>query len=311
MRTRVFATAAKQLEAIGKEAPAVVLTDMQMPNMNGLQLVEAVRSDFPWVPIILMTARGSEELAIAALQAGASHYFAKRNLRQELPDVLPQVLAAARTDRRRHELLGCVEHVDCRFVLDNDPALVPLLVAHLQEQMERMSLCNKSGKIRLGVALEEALLNGIYHGNLEVSSDLKADGSDAFGRLAELRRYKEPFASRRLYVDVNLNTAQAVFVIRDEGPGFDFQTARPDRPGKPAQAQRPRPAADPHLHGRGDSQPDRQSTHHDHAPAAIERRQRFVVFTLKVLPSAAQGREAWRAHLGRSSLRQDPVVCGS
>src|SRR5207244_2817578 len=92
-----------------------------------------------------------------------------------VPAVVITDLPMPRTDRRRHELLSCVEHVDCRFVLDNDPAMVPLLVAHLQEQLERMGLCDKSSKIRVGVALEEALLNGIYHGNLEVSSVLKEE----------------------------------------------------------------------------------------------------------------------------------------
>ncbi|MFL5341345.1 MAG: response regulator [Gemmataceae bacterium] len=227
LRVECAADGCEALAAIGRAVPAVIITDLQMPNMDGLQLVEAVRADFPWVPVVLMTSRGSEEIAIAALHAGAAHYFAKRNLKTELPVVLPQVLAAARTDRRRHELLSCVEHVDCRFVLDNDPAMVPLLVAHLQEQLERMGLCDKSSKIRVGVALEEALLNGIYHGNLEVSSVLKEESEGAFRRLAEQRRRQEPYCRRKLSVDVHLNTTKAVFVIHDDGPGFDV-TQLPD-----------------------------------------------------------------------------------
>ena len=222
LRAIYAADGCEAIAAIEKEAPVVVLTDLQMPNMDGLELVETIRSEFPEIPVILMTAKGSEENAIAALRAGASHYFGKRHLREELPHVLSQVLAAVRSERRRNELLGCVEHLDCRFVLENDPALVPLLVAHLQEQLERMGLCDKTGKIRVGVALEEALLNGIYHGNLEVSSDLKQDGGDAFQRLAEERRGQGPYSDRRLYVDVRLNATRAVFAIRDEGRGFDL-----------------------------------------------------------------------------------------
>ena len=74
----------------------------------------------------------------------------------------------------------------------------------------------------MGVALEEALLNGIYHGNLEVSSDLKQDDDDAFNRLAARRRREEPYCQRRLHVHVRLDSETAVFVIRDEGPGFDL-----------------------------------------------------------------------------------------
>jgi hypothetical protein len=98
---------------------------------------------------------------------------------------------------------------------------VQLLVGHLQEYVYGMKLCNQNEKTRIGVALEEALLNGLYHGNLEVSSDLKQDGSDAFQRLAEDRRRQPPYCERRLFVRVNLDTSEARFEIRDEGPGFD------------------------------------------------------------------------------------------
>src|SRR5579859_4297636 len=60
------------LDAMSRETPAVVLTDMQMPEMGGLELVEQIRSDYPSVPVVVMTAVGSEEIAAAALQAGAA-----------------------------------------------------------------------------------------------------------------------------------------------------------------------------------------------------------------------------------------------
>ncbi len=106
-------------------------------------------------------------------------------------------------------------------MLENDPALVPLLTAHLQEYAVRMGLCDSNGRIRLGVALEEALLNGLYHGNLELSSSLKQDGGGAFERLTAQRRRQAPYAGRRLHVHVRMDAAAAVFVVRDEGPGFD------------------------------------------------------------------------------------------
>ena len=44
--------------------PDVVITDLQMPLMNGLELVEALRKDYPLIPVVLMTAQGSEEIAV-------------------------------------------------------------------------------------------------------------------------------------------------------------------------------------------------------------------------------------------------------
>ena len=233
-----YANDGKQaLAAIAKEVPALVLTDLLMPRMDGLELVEEMRCAYPTVPVVLMTARGSEEIAIAALRGGAANYVPKRCLAQDLPFILPQVLATARQERRRHRLLECIASLDCRFVLDNDAAMAHLLVHHLQEHALRMGLCDANGKIRLGIALEEALLNGIYHGNLEVSSDLRRDGHGSFERLVEQRRHLSPYGTRRLHVHARLSSDQAVFVPRDEGPGFD-PTTLPD-PTDPANMTRP------------------------------------------------------------------------
>ena len=73
----------------------MVLTDLNMPEMNGLQLVEAARGDFPAVPVVLMTALGSEEIAVEALQKGAASYVPKRNLAQDIADTLDRVVAVA------------------------------------------------------------------------------------------------------------------------------------------------------------------------------------------------------------------------
>src|SRR5712692_8259736 len=62
------------LELMKDHQPDLIITDMQMPEMDGLQLVEEVRCKYPGIPVILMTAHGSEELAVQALQKGAASY---------------------------------------------------------------------------------------------------------------------------------------------------------------------------------------------------------------------------------------------
>src|SRR5262249_12608106 len=121
----------------------------------------------------------------------------------------------------------CLRAYECEMELENDPALVAPLVAHCQEHALRMGLCNEHGKVRLGVALEEALLNAIYHGNLGLSSDLRQDGSDSVQRLAALRRHPAPDAARRVRLHVPLTGEEACFVVRDQGDGFDV-AALPD-----------------------------------------------------------------------------------
>lgn len=218
----VFAENGKDaLSKIDEEIPAIVVTDLQMPAMDGLALVERIRNEHPSVPVVLMTALGSEDIAAAALRAGAANYVPKRALAQLLPDILDSVLAAAKSDRRRQRLLECTRRAEYELALPNDPALVPLLVAQFQEQAFRIGICDPNTKIRIGIALEEALLNAIYHGNLQVSSMLKQQVNDDFWRCAAERAEIEPYASRRVHVTARFSLDEAAWIIRDEGAGFD------------------------------------------------------------------------------------------
>src|SRR4051812_43723930 len=83
------------LAAIERDRPRIVLTDLQMPQMNGLELVEAVKRKHSLVPVVLMTAYGSEDIAIEALRQGAASYVPKNRLTRDLAQTLEQVLAAA------------------------------------------------------------------------------------------------------------------------------------------------------------------------------------------------------------------------
>ena len=88
-------TAEEALESMQRGMPDVVICDLQMPEMNGLELVEAVTREFPAIPVILMTARGSEEIAAEALRKGAASYVPKSRLADNLYDTVNRILAAA------------------------------------------------------------------------------------------------------------------------------------------------------------------------------------------------------------------------
>lgn len=230
-QTEVAANGLLALAAIEQRPPDIVLTDLHMPEMNGLELVEAVRSRFPSIPVVLMTADGSEEIAVQALQKGAASYVPKRHLEGDLVRTLRSLLDAARIDRDQQRLLECVEQQELHFKLRNDPAIVPLLTGHLRQSIAQMQLCDATATIRVGVALQEALLNAIHHGNLELKSELREQPSSVYYKLGEQRRFQPPYDGRHVYVSARLTRSEAIYTIRDEGPGFDPATL-PD-PTKP------------------------------------------------------------------------------
>lgn len=212
------------LQAIGEDAPDLVLTDLHMPEFNGLQLVEEVKLRHPQVPVVLMTAHGSEEVALQALRSGASSYVPKKNLAQDLLDTVSAVLEASQTTRNHARLLDCLTGVESRFELENDPALIPPLIGYLKDSRFRISGSDETGLVRLTMALREAVLNAMHHGNLELSSELRAGDGRAYHELFLERRHQEPYASRRVTVIAKDTPEESTYVIRDEGPGFDLKT---------------------------------------------------------------------------------------
>ncbi|MGL4550766.1 MAG: response regulator, partial [Gemmataceae bacterium] len=116
------------LQSLERHRPDVVLTDMLMPEMDGLQLVTAIRSRYPLVPVILMTAHGSEDIAIQALQKGAASYVPKKSLARDLAETLEQVLAASKSRIQEARLLGYLDGCETRFTLPNDTSLIPAVV---------------------------------------------------------------------------------------------------------------------------------------------------------------------------------------
>jgi CheY-like chemotaxis protein len=225
------------LHQIELHLPDIVLTDMMMPLMNGLELAEAIKKEFPLIPVVLMTSKGSEDVAVQALQRGAANYVSKKRLHQDLAEIMEQVLSVSKEQRTQSRLLNRIVQTDFTIVLENDITLLQSLVIYIQQQLKELRIFPESERIRIGVALEEALLNAFYHGNLEVSSQLREDDYDQYYSLAKQRCSESPFAERKITVECHFERDSASFLISDEGPGFDPSTL-PD-PRDPENLERP------------------------------------------------------------------------
>jgi CheY-like chemotaxis protein len=257
---RVVGNGAEALAALRESVPDLVLTDMQMPVMDGLELVATARTEFPGLPVILTTGAGSEELAVRALRAGAASYIPKPNLPREAGPLLEEVLAVADSQRKHALFLGRMTAVEHTFALENDPDLVPEVVGHVEALMRQMELFDPSDRVRLGVGVHEAVVNAMVHGNLEVASDLKGGDWQAYHGL--IRERARQTASGGAVAGGPLAAAGT----GDPGRGAGVRpegAAGPDRPGELGEGQRPRAAADPHVLRPGDAQREGQRDHDD------------------------------------------------
>jgi CheY-like chemotaxis protein len=229
------------LELVQAAAPDVVLTDLQMPEMDGLELVEAIRSRHGAIPVVLMTAHGSEEIAVRALQKGAASYVSKRSLARELVPTIENVLEVTRARHDEQRALASFVSGESRFELDNDLARIPGVLGFLEASFGRVVGADETAWIQIGVALREALVNAIVHGNLEISSDLREPDASVYELLVARRAITPPWSSRTVRLIASHTKNEATFVVADDGPGFD-PASLPD-PTDPLLIER--------VHGRG------------------------------------------------------------
>jgi CheY-like chemotaxis protein/anti-sigma regulatory factor (Ser/Thr protein kinase) len=211
-------------EAVGRLPglqPDLIVTDLVMPGMSGLDLVRHVAEKHRHIPVILMTGKGSEEIAVESLRAGAASYVPKGALHVHLVATVEDVLAMTRERHSHDRLMGSLKRGQFEFSVGNDAALIPSLIAYVQSLLGSVGLCDDAGVIRVCIALEEALRNAIYHGNLELTSDQREGDALEYQQIVEERSRQEPYASRSLHVRLDVRSDEARFVVSDQGPGFD------------------------------------------------------------------------------------------
>lgn len=224
------------LELLGRESADIVLTDLQMPDMDGLELVESIRARYPMIPVVLMTGYGSEEAAVRALAKGAASYIPKRSLNRDIVALLEQVLAMASEQKVKMYLQASMTSTEFHFCLGNEAGQVEPLVKYLLEPIARFGLCDATGLVRIGMALREALVNAVEHGNLEGDSEMRQVDETQYHELIAERREMSPYRERRVHIMARITHDNAAFVIRDEGPGFD--PSRIPDPTDPANLER-------------------------------------------------------------------------
>jgi len=140
-------TLARQME------PDVIISGYEMPRINGLSMLEALQSAGLYIPFILMTAEGSEALAVRALRMGVNDYLVKPFSGEEL------LLALQRTQRRFRT----------RQIVEDVPEQLLQVNRHLEQRLRELDTLVSLGK-RVTAQLErQQVLNQVVEAAVEIS----------------------------------------------------------------------------------------------------------------------------------------------
>jgi len=216
--TQVASNGQEAVELIGKVRPDIVITDMQMPIMNGLELVKYVRENDPSLPIVLVTAKGSEETAVEALRSGATSYSPKSSLSTDLAATVEQVLEMAQRMKYSHDANFFPTPQSHAVVLENDLKLIGPTIENIQANLPAWS---DRDRLQIGMAIDEALVNAMHHGNLEVDSSMREGDESDYYEMIRNRQSKTPWKGRKVRVEYEFSDQHICIQVSDEGPGFD------------------------------------------------------------------------------------------
>jgi two-component system response regulator HydG len=128
------ATAALGLKSLKNTAPAVVLLDLQLPDADGLQTLDQIKTEFPDIEVIILTAHDSLNNAIESIKRGAFHFISKPYAPEELLSLVDKALEKESLLRETAELRQKTQQLEKRLELAETRA-APIFKSKMMQEI--------------------------------------------------------------------------------------------------------------------------------------------------------------------------------
>ncbi len=222
--TVVEAADGKQGIQVFKDSlPDIVLTDVQMPELSGIEVTKKIKEIKADADVIIMTGYGTEELIIEALRAGASNYIKKPVSFNELFNIINNLIIKRENRKRFIVNKDIVVSEKKTMLVDNDISKVWGIVNQVLFNIP--SYINESVVEGMKVGLYEILVNAIEHGNLGITYDEKEEAlnNNTYSALIKKRLREAEENSRKVNIQSMIENEKLTVEVNDQGSGFDFK----------------------------------------------------------------------------------------
>ena len=205
--------------------PDLIIADIKMPKMDGLELLQEIRSKDNDVLIVLMTGYGSEEYAVKAVEFRANNYLHKPINQNQLKHVVKKYESIVRERTFQQKIIGMFKNRSFTLEFGNDLKLVSRIADRLM--LETVDALHSKDKLGIHLGLVELITNAIEHGNLAITYDETSEYVQKEGTTHTLvkERMNDPkYGDRKVTIQFNMDQEKCEWLIEDEGDGFDWKS---------------------------------------------------------------------------------------
>src|SRR5207244_2823568 len=135
--TETAATAAAGLKALKNKAASLVLLDLQLPDAEGLKMLDQIKTERPETQVIILTAHDSLNNAIESIKRGAYHFISKPYAPEELLSLVDKALEKQSLLRETEELRQTTKQLKKRLE-QAETRLAPVFKSKVMQQIEEL-----------------------------------------------------------------------------------------------------------------------------------------------------------------------------
>ncbi|SUZ72160.1 uncharacterized protein METZ01_LOCUS25014 [marine metagenome] len=203
-----------------KEEIEGIFCALTLPKLGGLELLKEVKSANSRRPLVMLCPTSDSENALNAVQLGACDYLIKAIDPLELRRTLDRVESLHEGFHFSAYALDHLLQETRTLEIGNDFEGVNRIIAFMTQDLPSYGILKQEQLFRMNMLLKEAIENAIFHGNLELSSEMRRDNPKLFYKTAAQKRDIDPYKNRKLILQYDISRNSAKYVVRDEGKGF-------------------------------------------------------------------------------------------
>lgn len=210
------------LKKINKFQPDIVILDILMPKISGIEVLKHIRTKDTGTIVIMVTASNKEEHAIESLRLGANNYLKKPVNYDDLVPLIHKYNSAIQKKTTERQILNRMISKKLTMEIENDLQLIAKVAKYLAN--ETSSIFSDDDVLSVNIALLELLVNAFEHGNLGIdyTEKSKAIREKRLDHLYEERLADSRYNKRKIHIEFTLEKDFCEWIISDEGDGFDI-----------------------------------------------------------------------------------------